>query len=88
MTMNLNTSTALNVNILCALFPLALATAKGVLLQAGFSGDDTSNQQFVLSRIRVEDTEDGYSFSVNTGTANAHVCVIEVKPVATIYPRN
>ena len=78
--MNLNTSTAINVNVLCALFPLVLANAKEVLWKAGVPSDDTNNQQFVLSRLRVEDTEYGYSFSVKTGTAFTHVCVIEARP--------
>ena len=78
--MNLNTSTAINVNVLCALFPLVLATAMEILWKAGVSIGDTNNQQFVLSRLRVEDTEYGYSFSVKTGAVFTHVCVIEARP--------
>ena len=78
--MNLNTSTALNVNVLCALFPFAISTARDVLLQAGLPSVVTDDQQSVLSRIRVEETEYGYSFSVNTGTVFTHVCLLEARP--------
>lgn len=76
--MNLNTSTALNVSVMCSLFPLVLSTARAILWRADFSTDDTDSQQFVLSRIRMEATEDGYAFSVNVGEVFAHVCLIEV----------
>ena len=80
MTMNLNTSTALNVSVLCALFPFVISTARDVLLQAGLPSEVTDEQQAILCRMRVEDTEYGYSFSVKTGTVFSHVCVIEARP--------
>ena len=80
MTMNLNAAAALNVSVLCALFPFAISTARDVLLQAGFPSDVTDEQQSILCRMRVEETEYGYLFSVKTGTVFTHVCVIEARP--------